>query len=51
GWFTAGQQRGDKQRDSYVLFNIVFYKNLTYQPTDYKFAKPRNYKGQRRYKF
>ncbi|MFT7345112.1 MAG: hypothetical protein ACI9XP_001706 [Lentimonas sp.] len=51
GWFTAGQQRGDKQRDSYVLFNIVFYKNLTYQPADYKFAKPAKYKGQRRYKF
>ncbi len=50
-WFAAGQQRGDKNKDSYVTANIVLYRNLTYKPTNYKFGRPPKFKGGGRYKF
>ncbi len=50
-WFAAGQQRGDKQKDSYTNVNIVFYKNLTYKPYNYKFARSPKFRGGGRYKF
>jgi hypothetical protein len=50
-WFSEGQQRGDKQKDSYINVNLVFYKNITYKPLDYKFGRPTNFKGGGRYKF
>jgi hypothetical protein len=47
-WFAAGQQRGDKQKDAYFYFNVVFARNLTYK--DYaKQRKMHRWKG--RYKF
>ncbi len=50
-WFSAGQQRGDKNKDSYLTANIVIYRNLTYKPTNYKFGRPTKFKGGGRYKF
>jgi hypothetical protein len=50
-WFAEGQQRGDKHKDSYANINIVFYKNLTYKPYNYKFGRSPKYKGGGRYKF
>ena len=47
-WFAAGQQRGDKQKDAYFYFNVVFARNLTYK--DYaRQRKMHRWKG--RYKF
>jgi|TARA_R110000737_G_scaffold161270_1_gene189131 hypothetical protein len=50
-WFSEGQQRGDEQKDSYANINIVFYKNLTYKPVNYKFGRPPKFRGGGRYKF
>jgi hypothetical protein len=47
-WFSAGQQRGDKQKDAYFYLNLVFARNITYK--DYANArKAPKWKG--RYKF
>jgi hypothetical protein len=48
-WFSEGQQRGDKQKDSYANATIVFYKNITYKPVNYKFGRPNKYKVGTRY--
>jgi hypothetical protein len=50
-WFNPGSKRGDKNLDSYLLVNIVFQKNLTYKPTNYKFSRKPKFRGQGRYKF
>lgn len=50
-WFAAGQQRGDKNKDSYLTCNLIIYRNLTYKPTNYKFGRPTKFKGGGRYKF
>ncbi|MFA7273008.1 MAG: hypothetical protein WC044_04030 [Crocinitomicaceae bacterium] len=50
-WFAGGQQRGDKQKDSYLNFNLVFYRNLTYKPTNYKFGRTPKFRSAGRYKF
>lgn len=50
-WFAAGEQRGDAEKDSYVYMNLVFYRNLTYKPTNYKGGRKPKYRGGGRYKF
>ncbi len=50
-WFSAGQQRGDDNKDSYLSANLVIYRNLTYKPTNYKFGRSPKFKGGGRYKF
>lgn len=47
-WFAAGQQRGDKQNDTYFYMNIVVSRNITYK--DYAKARRMN-KWRGRYKF
>lgn len=47
-WFSAGQQRGDKQKDAYFYLNLVFARNITYK--DYAKAR-RAPKWKGRYKF
>ncbi|MBU2019790.1 MAG: hypothetical protein KJ941_09100 [Bacteroidetes bacterium] len=50
-YFAPGFQRGDKQKDSYLYANIVFYKNLTYKPARLKYKRTPRYKTIGRYKF
>jgi hypothetical protein len=50
-YFSTGFQRGDKQKDSYLYANIVFYKNITYKTIGYKNKRSTRYKSAGRYKF
>lgn len=47
-WFSAGDQRGDKQKDAYFYTNIVFSRNITYK--NYA-SSSRSVKWRGRYKF
>ncbi|MFT5780189.1 MAG: hypothetical protein ACI837_003150 [Crocinitomicaceae bacterium] len=48
GWFGPGQQRGDKNNDSYFYLNVLFSRNITYK--DYAKDRRMN-KWRGRYKF
>jgi hypothetical protein len=50
-YFAPGQQRGDEQNDFYGYLNVVFYRNFTYKPANYKFGRPGKFKTGGRYKF
>ena len=47
-WFSPGQQRGDKENDTYFYVNVLFSRNITYK--DYAKARRSN-KWRGRYKF
>lgn len=48
-WFSAGQQRGDEQKDAYFYLNIVVFRNLTYK--DYSSQRKKYTWRGGRYKF
>jgi hypothetical protein len=48
-WFAPGQQRGDKQKDTYFYLNITAYRNITYK--DYAGARRQHTWRGGRYKF
>jgi hypothetical protein len=50
-YFIPGEQRGDKQKDSYQYINVVMYRNFTYKPVNYNFGRNRSTKAYPRYKF
>lgn len=45
-WFSAGQQRGDKDKDAYFYLNVMVAKNITYKNYAKKMKAVR-YKGGR----
>ena len=50
-YFVQGEQRGDKQKDSYVTLNLVFYKNITYKPANIRYGRVSRYNTVGRYRF